>query len=486
MLLDMDVVQAFAVAVILGGVTAAWAFMHFHEMHRPEEIRFSVPQQRYFAAIGAHVSVILAIYAILILAIYGIIALASGTIPPLDCYSPNIPARRWKVCEESKLLNTDALVWSSLASVFFVRLVMPNVAVIRRLMDRLRDVMHDFALFPVARQALVSELSISGFTAREGAEAELFREVARYGVASKWLSFLSRSANQSLLEALSLRRRLLELSDRSEAFGAALWQHTSYAKKALLVGGSQVAEESGFGRRQTLERFGRARAAVFAQLETDFRRLIRRTALALLLGEEIGENPGDEALYRAASNFVAEECDDVAARYRQLIAEAALSCVPHREERAQFLKSFGYEKASVPPVLPLRPWIIVFVLDFLLFLVPFVVMGLTDRNPQFPMTGLALFAGVHAISQTIAITWAIYPKIPSNFARPSLYSLPWQSYVVYGAASYVTGATILFIFRLGVPLAFPILVPTLISSVSFLIMTVGTSFLIDRRLQSRT
>src|SRR5262249_3976690 len=155
------------------------------------------------------------------------------------------------------------------------------------------------------------------------------------------------------------------------------------------------------------------------ELETDFRRVMRRTALALLLAEEISEKIESEPLYRAISNFVAEECDDVLARYRSLVAEAALSCVPHRAERVQFLKSFGYN-APVPPALPLYPWMVVFLLDFLLFMIPSLVMlNLSGQDPNLRIAPLAMFAIVHALSQTVALTWAIYPKMVSNFARPT-------------------------------------------------------------------
>jgi len=48
----------------------------------------------------------------------------------------------------------------------------------------------------------------------------------------------------------------------------------------------------------------------------------------------------------------------------------------------------------------------------------------------------------------------------------------------------VTGAIILFVFRVYIPLPYPIVLPTLLSSLSFLFMTVGMSVLIDLRLKS--
>lgn len=286
------------------------------------------------------------------------------------------------------------------------------------------------------------------------------------------------------MEACALRRRLTDLLNPLQGFAQILRPQKLSLDSRLLGANLRPSEEIEFASSKTLRKFGETRAVAFAQLETDFRRLIRRTALALQLAEEISAKTDTEPLYRAISNFIAEEGDDVVPRYRSLVAEAALSCVPRREERTQFLKSFGYD-VPLPPALPLFPWVIVFILDFALFLVPSLVMlNLGGHDPNLRFAPLALFACVHAISQTVALTWAIYPKIVSNFARPSLYSWPRESYVVFGLASYASGAIILFIFRLVFPIPFPIVLPTLVSSLSFLLMTVGISFLIDRRLRS--
>src|SRR5262249_54641336 len=50
-----------------------------------------------------------------------------------------------------------------------------------------------------------------------------------------------------------------------------------------------------------------------------------------------------------------------------------------------------------------------------------------------------------AIIQSIAMIWAIRPKFGMNFARPSLRSLPIQSYVVFGAAAYFSSALLLWV-----------------------------------------
>src|SRR3989442_9435813 len=111
-------VQSVVVAIVLGAVLTAWAFQHFHEFRRPDDIRFSVPRQRYLVALGVHVSAILTIYAIAILAIYVIyqlMMLVIDGIPPLTCYRPDhVPDRLKQFCKEFGTLKPDVLVWSAL------------------------------------------------------------------------------------------------------------------------------------------------------------------------------------------------------------------------------------------------------------------------------------------------------------------------------------------------------------------------------------
>jgi hypothetical protein len=478
----VESIPALAGALGLAALIAAWAEAHFNEGQPLGEIRYSVPQQRYFAALAVHVTIILGFYVLFLVTVYGAITLASDGVP---CYGFHLSDTCKQSFRDMQALDSDALLWSALASALFLRLVMPNVAMTWRFLDRLREQTHELALFPFARQTLLAALSASKFADGEESDAELRNQLNRYGVDWKLMSFVSQSAKRSLVEVCSLRQRLTDLLHPLQGFAQVLRPQKPCLDSRLLAG-SLRPDEIEFSSSQRLRKFGATRAVAFGELETDFRRIMRRTALALLLAEEISEKIESEALYRAISNFVAEECDDVLPRYRSLVAEAALSCVPHRAERGQFLKSFGYD-VPIPPALPLYPWVVVFLLDFLLFLIPSLVMlYLGGENPNLRIAPLALFAVVHALLQSVALTWAIYPKTVSNFARPSHYSWPRQSYVVFGLASYATGAIILFLFRLVFPIPFPIVLPTLVSSLGFPLMTVGMSFLIDRRLRSRS
>src|SRR5262249_7367204 len=175
-------------------------------------------------------------------------------------------------------LKPEALTWAALISAVIVRLVVPNFPPTRYLMDRLRSLTHDYlALFPFARQSLLALIEVSNFSVYKDSGTQLGEELGRYGVASECISLLSRSAKESLLEVCSVRRRLIELSDRAEAFAGLRWRHPRSIK--LL--------DKRWPRK--FRRFRRARTEIFARLETDFRHLVRRSARALLLAEDINE-----------------------------------------------------------------------------------------------------------------------------------------------------------------------------------------------------
>ena len=210
----MQAAQAFVVAIAFGVLLIAWAISYFNEPQTPDEIRFSVPQQRYFVALGAHVSAILAIYVLLVITIYALIALPmalqKGELPPSECYRTDFAAICAPLFKTPPAPKPDVIVWSALLAVLFVRLVMPNTPIIRRLAERLRNLTHDLALFPFARQSLISMLSTSPFTPRTDSGGDLAEELARYGVTAKWASCLSRSAqvrNVLIVKMLSLAFR---------------------------------------------------------------------------------------------------------------------------------------------------------------------------------------------------------------------------------------------------------------------------------------
>src|SRR5215471_676641 len=118
-----DSIPALTVALALAALIAAWAEAHFNEGQPLGEIRYSVPQQRYFAALAVHVTAILGLYVLFLLTVYGVTMLASGGIPKFDCngFDLSDPCIK-KSLKESQAINSGALLWSALASALFLRL----------------------------------------------------------------------------------------------------------------------------------------------------------------------------------------------------------------------------------------------------------------------------------------------------------------------------------------------------------------------------
>lgn len=460
----VDEQQAIGVVLGFGLLIVAWAHQHFHGQYRPKDIRFSVPQSRYFVALTMHVVAIATVYAIGVLFFYSSLAYHQC----LTCDFTHIS----KLGMGSGHLKPSNLIWASLISALSLRILLPAFPATRHLLEQLRSLMHGLALFPTARDALVAAMAAQKSNMSIRGDVTLMTELASYGVEGGTIELLSPSAKRSLLEVYSLRQRLHEHVVTSE------YRSISFSRWLTARASLQQETRDNTHQRRLAELFWRARTDELAKLEAEFQQLLRRSARALILVQDINAHFPKSPLCLAISGFVAEESEQVLVQYRRLVADLVLASKSERKERTEFLNWFGY-MVLAPVSLPLRPWVIVFALDYLLFLIPALILLFTGG--EFPVTPFILFASVHAISQTVALTWAICPKIVSNFARPSLYSLPWQSYVVYGIASFLTGGIILLIFRLNIPMPgeFPIGIPTLLSSFSFLLMTVGVSVLID-------
>ncbi|OKO79096.1 hypothetical protein AC630_18005 [Bradyrhizobium sp. AS23.2] len=132
---------------------------------------------------------------------------------------------------------------------------------------------------------------------------------------------------------------------------------------------------------------------------------------------------------------------------------------------------------------------IIFVLDFVISVAPLFFLHLGGKFAVGSLAG-GLSSLAHAVALTISIFFAIYPKASTNFARPSLYALPWSSYVVFGALSYVAGNAVLFMTYITIPIAegwlaksHPFAASSLFSLI-FLVNTVVLSILLDVRLRA--
>ena len=60
----------------LSALVAGWAFRHFHEPYRIEDVRFSVSRSRYWIALWLHMTAVLAVYGALTAGFYSVAALA--------------------------------------------------------------------------------------------------------------------------------------------------------------------------------------------------------------------------------------------------------------------------------------------------------------------------------------------------------------------------------------------------------------------------
>jgi len=235
------------------------------------------------------------------------------------------------------------------------------------------------------------------------------------------------------------------------------------------------------------------RADILDTLETSYLQLIRRTARVILFCGDVRPSDHKSAdVMLEASEFIAEEAATLRSDYERLIAGVALSFAPSPRARGRLISSFGY-RLRLPGGLPFAPIAVVFVLDFLISFSPVLVQPLLPREWQSSSIGdTVVFSLAHAVAISGAILWGFYPKIVSNFARPSLLSLPWVSYVVFGAASYLSGTAVMYIAVRSMHLKekllaadYPLLASFLLS-LPFLLTTVAISMLLDLRLRNES
>ena len=329
-----------------------------------------------------------------------------------------------------------------------ITIVVPFLPYFSRFVDRLRAFARMLALYPQATQRLTDLLTIARFRRDEGAVDALARELIRFGLSLPALEkHVSPSVIRILWEIQTVRDRMRSRQN---------------------VGP---------------QRFFRARKEAVLAAEQSYRGLLRGVARVGILGASASFDTND---FYPLSEFVAHRAEAVLSSYRALISEAALACFSSGKRRRSFIEGFGYS-APRDWLLPYWPLVAVFVVDILLFFVPVAL-----KTVPLPPPALILSNG---LAQVIAVAWAVFPKAHSNFARPSLRSLPWRSYIVFGGCSYLTGAVISLPIAYANPLpanAFPIDINTtilvLLFTIYFPVITVFVSFLTDLhlRLSSRS
>jgi hypothetical protein len=438
---------------LLGALTVSVAmFWSFHQPHGIGEVRYATPRERYPAAVAGYLGFGIVCYVIL-----WCIGFLVGWIADekrLDLFDS----------EEPDL--AEFVAWVTLAVVLGTVVLLPTSGPTARLFARAARVAQGFAGYPSARRSLVAAMSAATFEPRDGAREDLAKELDRYGIDVETIGVITDSAYQSLLQTVSLNLCLVRLSGEERSYAAFLHQR----------------------RRDKWESW-----------QQQYQRLLRRTARALLSAEAIadagGASDGSLAQARLAiSNFVVEGAEELLGRGRRLLAELALSTLPAQAVREDLLKSVGYVDIRLPRPLPVAPVIIVLGVEFVTFMMPVLLntLGIGIFPNRIGWDRALVFAFTRAVCQAFAITLALYPKTVSNFARPSMFSLPWRSYALFGTVALFGTATIFFIMFQALPppdgQRRPLvaqLALALGNGVFFLATTVIVSWLIDRRLRLR-
>ena len=382
-------------ALWFGGLLVVlWALRDFSRGFSRSEIRYATQYDRYFLGLFFYAIASLLTYfvsAAMLLALYGLIyTLLKNT---------------WLTA--SWLDPLSAAPWSLVAAMI-VTTVLPELPWVRQWTDWVRDFARALALYPRAFLRLTKLLDGGRFTPDENVHLALEQKLGRYGVHFVTLSrLLSPSTRDSLLEIQTLRDEFWRLQNSNQ--------------------------------NRRLRDFLQVRQQDLGIVERNYQRIVRRTAQICNLD---GAVQASEDQPYPLSDFVVHSIDRLLLRYRTLISQAALSCFRGGKPRRGFIQGFGYV-APHDWLLPYWPVFLIMVFDALLFLLP----NILGDAPTIQPTLLALFLFGHALAQVFAVSWAILPKAVSNFARPSLQSLPWHSYFLFAAASYISGAFILLLFN---------------------------------------
>jgi hypothetical protein len=427
-----------AIAVIIVSV------LDFHVPYRISEIQNAVLRERYWFA----------------LAVYSTIAVTFYFLVLMVCVGPLV---LYLTPEKDNPLTLALAIPPAIAVVF----ILPHLPLFRDVANAIRSAMQSLARYPQMVETLAAIISLSPFEVSKRAVSEVTGELERYGVSPQLIGDALASNNKVLaVGAATLIQQICSL-------------HISF---------HDLRSDPRF------KRFFAVRKETFDDLEKHYRRVLRRSARALLIADDIlpsGADPGDLAL--EVSDFIAQECEDVREKYQRLLAEAAISGVSSRSARIRLISDFGYQ-IELPKTLPLVPLVVIFAVDFLCSVVPiFFMTNIPEEfKAQFAVSAktATLAALAHGIGLTLSVFFAVYPKAVTNFARPSLFALPWPSYAFFGLISYLAGNAVLYVIYSTIDLApgwpaasHPLATSSLFALI-FLVNTVVLSILLDVRLRS--
>jgi hypothetical protein len=446
------IIPSFAYLVLLGAVPIIiQSLRDFHEPYTISDVRYAVLRERYLMSLSLYAGIWIVFYLIVL---YGVLSVFKYVLHQRDA-----------------TLESIALLLS-----VSITVCVPKLSFSSRALNWLRRVAQRFARFPDSAQKVSALIARAHF--RVGAEMrlELSRELTGYGVPSGPVA--AALADDNELISRSAKRLLEEVSSFHLGFG-------------------RLEENKEFAR------FWSARYQAILALDKAYYRLMRRVARAVHLVSDLREDgalhlnqKGYEEIVVAVSDFIVEESEPIRTRYRRLLAEAVLSCLPAPSVRSSYVGRFGYD-IELPNVLPIVPFALVFLSDFLISVVPTLVGAVSAGAAMQPYSAFIL-GFLHASALTCAIFLAVYPKIVGTFARPSLFTLPWKSYFFFGTLSFLVGAGTMYVgldgrallsVGLGVeiPPAFfaakhP-LIASILFSIIFFVITVSVSIAVDYRLR---
>jgi hypothetical protein len=450
-----------AVAVIIASV------LDFHSPYRISEIRNAVLRERYWFALLVYSTIAVIAYLLVLDVAYLIISYllphynAEFRLPAEN--DARLAEEYVRLAKEHARLETALSVALAIPPAIVFMLLIPHLPFLREVAGAIRRAMQSLARYPQTVEVVTAIISRSPFKVSDRAVAEVTRELERYGVSPPLIN-----------DALANNNKVLAVS------AATMIQQIC----SLHISFQDLRSDPGF------ERFFAVRKEVFDDLDKHYRRVLRRSARSLLIADEISPSsldPGELAL--EVSGFIAQECEDVREKCQRLLAEAAISGLSSRAARIELISNFGYE-IDLPRTLPLWPLVVIFAVDFVCSVAP--IYSMPNMPEQFKVSTktAALAALAHGFALTLSVFLALYPKAVTNFARPSLFALPWRSYVFFGLVSYLAGNAVLYLTYSTIDLApgwpaagHPLATSTLFAVV-FLINTVVLSILLDVRLRS--
>jgi hypothetical protein len=430
----------------------------FHEPWGKLEVRYSVLRERYYFALLVNAVFAAAIYLVLVYLLRNWFFWVLRQTPAFT--------ELWNSSASFDLARTSVLPFvlsAAAVNALLVLVLVPHVWPFSSAASVVRTAMQALARYPHSAETLTAIIGRSKFIPTVEARSAVIEELKGYGVTRRLLQralggendVISSIAAETLVELGAIRLAVVDLQKHDRRF----------------------------------RKFFAARRDLVGQLESDYRRLIRRAARAILAAQDIAHLAIPDLSWDI-SEFVAEEADVLHIRYHRLIADAALSCFRTQSARHVFLSRLGYE-IGLPQLLPLAPLVFVFFLDVLIGLAPIAIVRFTAVPDQARLAThiTAIFAFTQAFALALALFWATWPKTAFSFARPSLDRLPWRSYVVFGGISYMTATLLLYVAckMLPIPDVFvaahaPLLASAVYSTI-FFAATCGVSVLLDRRLR---